>query len=218
MLYHHCRSLASFAFGSRHYLQIRIRPFERLRRSSPATNIPSLGATITAGLERVPIQIRRNELTMRLATPFRFFIVAVLGILFCIAGQTQQQAGESLRIPARPPSPLFSGAQGKQKTETHFDPSTNTVTMKMLVRDPNGYFIPNLRPENFAVYENGVRQQNVNVQVEHAPVSLGVLMEYGRRAPSLDRMLFMDIQRAVRQLVDILGSNDRIALWRYNTR
>jgi VWFA-related protein len=155
---------------------------------------------------------------MSLAAPFRCFVIFLLGILFCVAGQARQQAGESLRIPARPSSPLFNGAQGKQKTEIHFDPSTNTVTMKMLVQDPNGFFIPNLRPENFAVYENGVRQQNVNVQVEHAPVSLGVLMEYGGRAPSLDRMLFMDIQRAVRQLNDILGSNDRIALWRYSDK
>jgi Ca-activated chloride channel family protein len=145
-------------------------------------------------------------------------MISVLGTLFCVAGQARQQAGESLRIPARPSSPLSSGAQGKQKAEIHFDTSSNTVTMKLLVQDPNGYFIPNLRPENFAVYENGVRQQNVNVQVEHAPVSLGVLMEYGGRAPSLDQILSMDIHRAVRQLADLLGSNDRIALWKYNDK
>ena len=61
---------------------------------------------------------------------------------------------------ARPPR-LFHGQQGKQRTEIHFDPATGTVTVKLLVQDPNGYFIPGIRRENFAVYVDGVRQDDV---------------------------------------------------------
>jgi hypothetical protein len=43
------------------------------------------------------------------------------------------------------PTSLFEGKEGKQKTEIHFDPATRMVTVKLLVQDPNGYFIPNIR-------------------------------------------------------------------------
>ncbi len=78
-------------------------------------------------------------------------------------------------IPNRPKEPLFQGQQGKQKAEIHYDPPTGMVMLKLLVQDPNGYFVPNIRRGNFVVYENGARQQNVEVEVEHAPVSLAVL-------------------------------------------
>src|ERR1700678_1365104 len=78
------------------------------------------------------------------------------------APQTQVQ------VPNRPATALFQGAQGEQRTTIHFDPTTQVVTIKMLVQDPRGYFIPNIRRENFAVYENGVRQENASVEIEHA--------------------------------------------------
>lgn len=71
---------------------------------------------------------------------------------------SQTAGGGQIRIPNRAATPLFQSKQGQQKTEIHFDPATRTVTLKLLVQDPNGYFIPNIRPENFVVYENGVRQ------------------------------------------------------------
>src|SRR5690349_18784186 len=66
--------------------------------------------------------------------------------------------------------------QGRAKSEISFDPASGEVTVKMLVQDPNGYFIPNIRRDNFAVYENGVRQTNAMVGIEHSPVSLALLM------------------------------------------
>ncbi|MGC2769928.1 MAG: hypothetical protein WB607_30845, partial [Candidatus Acidiferrum sp.] len=102
---------------------------------------------------------------------------------------SERPTGGQIQVPNRPTEPLFKGKQGNQKTEIHFDPATRTVTIKLLVQDPNGYFIPNIRRENFVVYENGVRQQNATVDVEHAPVSLGLLMEFGGRSPGLNRDL-----------------------------
>src|ERR1700676_5045519 len=94
-----------------------------------------------------------------------------------------------IRIPDRSSTPLFKGEQGQQRSDIHFAPATGMVTMKLLVQDPNGYFIPNLRRDNFAVYENGVRQNNATVEVEHAPVTLGVLLEFGGRTPGLNRLM-----------------------------
>jgi len=121
----------------------------------------------------------------------------------------------TLRIPDRAPASLFHGQQGKQRTEIHFDPATGTVTVKLLVQDPNGYFIPGIRRENFAVYVDGVRQDNVAVDIEHAPATIALLFEYGGRYPGLNRDLTEEISRAARKLVEVLGRQDRIALWGY---
>jgi Ca-activated chloride channel family protein len=120
-----------------------------------------------------------------------------------------------IRIPNRPQKPFFQGQQGKQKTEIHFDPATGMVTLKLLVQDPSGYFIPNLRLSNFAVYENGVRQQNVTVDIEHAPVSLGLLVEYGGRYPALNKAFFQEASRVAHQVFDVLGPDDKLAIWMY---
>jgi VWFA-related protein len=85
----------------------------------------------------------------------------------------------------------------------------------LLVQDPNGYFIPNIRRENFAVYENGVRQNADSVKIEHASVSLGLLLEYGGRYPSLNRDLTAAISGAGRELLKALGDRDQMAVWTY---
>lgn len=120
-----------------------------------------------------------------------------------------------LRIPNRAPASLFHGQQGKQRTEVHFDPATGTVTVKLLVQDPNGYFIPGIRRDNFAVYVDGVRQNDAAVEIEHAPVTLALLFEYGGRYPRLNKSLTGEISRASRQLEEGLGRQDRVAFWGY---
>ena len=129
---------------------------------------------------------------------------------------SERPTGGQIQVPSRLTEPLFKGKQGNQKTEIHFDPATRTVTIKLLVQDPNGYFIPNVRRENFVVYENGVRQQNATVDVEHAPVSLGLLMEFGGRSPGLNRDLGEEVSRACQRVVDEVSQNDSMAAWKYN--
>src|ERR1700743_729642 len=89
----------------------------------------------------------------------------VLVLVFCTAslGQSSQQSENTdkrsrekfqVTVPNRPANSLHSGEQGEQRSEIKFAPSTRIVTAKVHVEDPNGYFLPNLRPENFAVYED----------------------------------------------------------------
>ena len=133
-------------------------------------------------------------------------------------GLPQARSQGQIQIPNRPATPLFQGEQGNQATEIHFDPATAMVTIKMLVQDPNGYFIPNIRRDNFAVYENGVRQHNATVEIEHEPVSLGVLMEWGGRYQALNKALAGEIPHAAHLLLDELGRHDKIGIWRYGDR
>jgi hypothetical protein len=54
---------------------------------------------------------------------------------------------------------------------SRFTPVTSRVTIKLRVVDPSGYFLPNIRPENFAVYEDGVQQKDVSVEIGMHPSS-----------------------------------------------
>jgi VWFA-related protein len=123
-----------------------------------------------------------------------------------------------VQIPNRPSNSLFIGQQGKQRTEIHFDPATGLVTLKLLVQDLNGYFIPDLRRDNFVGYENDVRQTNATVEIEHAPVSLALALEFGGRYPSLNKILANQVFEGGRQLIEAVGREDRIAIWKYADR
>jgi VWFA-related protein len=123
-----------------------------------------------------------------------------------------------IQVPNRPSTALFQGAQGKQRTEIHFDPATQVVTIKMLVQDPEGYFIPNIRRENFAVYEDGVRQENASVEIEHAAISLGVLLEYGGRYQALNESVGEADSAAANQLLGEIGADDKVAIWTYGDK
>ena len=163
------------------------------------------------------------QASMRLKQTSQFAIVFLLmPLVFPTIAQSaskradQPKSGGQVQIPSRPTSPLFSSKQGKQKTEIHFDPATGVVTLKLLVQDPNGYFIPNLRHDNFVVYENGIRQQSATVDIEHAPVTLSLLMEFGGRAPGLNRQMGDEVSRAAQQLLDELGPEDKVTFWKYS--
>lgn len=124
-------------------------------------------------------------------------------------------AARRIHIPNRPATALFQGPQGKQGAEIYFDPVTGLVTLKILVQDPNGYFIPNIRRENFVVYEDGVRQQNATVEIEHASVSVGLLLEYGGRYQALSKAIGEEVSRTAYEFLDQIGRNDKVAVWKY---
>jgi VWFA-related protein len=83
------------------------------------------------------------------------------------------------------------------------------------VQDPQGNLVPNLRPENFAVYENGVRQRDVTVDVAHAPITLALLLEGGGRYQAVNKILETEIPYLVRPLADALLPEDKVGTFAY---
>jgi Ca-activated chloride channel family protein len=132
-------------------------------------------------------------------------------------GQSSGQSSSEVTVPNRPAAPLFKGEQGKQSSEIEFAPSSRVVTLKLRVEDPNGYFLPNIRRENFAVYEDRVRQNNVNVEVEHAPVTIALLLELGGRYHELNKALAMEVAQIGRQALDVIGPQDKVAAFKYDS-
>ena len=141
-------------------------------------------------------------------------------ILLSLSLFASAQGGPTLPPPQihgsnRPGKPLFAGEQGRQRTEINYDRKTRTVTLRLVVQDPNGYFIPDIHREDFAVYENGIRQQNASVEIEHAAVNAGVLVEYGGHYHALNEALASTVSMAVGQFADEIGAEDTIAVWKY---
>src|ERR1700749_3173566 len=158
--------------------------------------------------------------------PIKLQVVRTVTAAFVLLVLTAEASTQSapptgqIHIPNRATAPLFTGKQGKQKTEITFDSTTGIVTLKLQVQDLNGYFIPNIRRDNFVIYENGVRQENVTCDIEHAPVSLLILLEFGGRAPGFSRMASEKLIGAAEQLLDELGKDkeDKIAFWKYGDK
>jgi Ca-activated chloride channel family protein len=90
-----------------------------------------------------------------------------------------------------------------------------TRTVVVSVQDPQGRLIPNLRPENFAVYENGVRQRDVTADVAHAAITLSVLLEGGGRYQTINKILATEIPYLVRPLADALVPDDKVGVFAY---
>src|SRR6266481_731723 len=134
------------------------------------------------------------------------------------AATPQAGQGPQVAVPNRPETPLYQGEQGAQGSEIMFVPSTRTVTMKLHVEDPNGYFLPNLRRENFVVYEDGVRQNNVTVEIEHAPLSVALLMEFGGRYHELNKALGLEVPLIGRELLDVVGRDDKVSILKYDAK
>jgi VWFA-related protein len=65
------------------------------------------------------------------------------------------------------------------------------------------------------VYENGIRQHSVTVEVEHAAVTFGLLIESGGHYPGLNEALEQAASSAAHQFLDEIGRGDRVAIWTY---
>jgi VWFA-related protein len=158
-----------------------------------------------------------------------FVLTAVLFLVFSASSRTlssqqpsdvdkQTREKPQLTVPNRPASPLYSGEQGEQGSEIKFAPSTRVVTAKVHVEDPNGYFLPNLRRENFAVYEDGVRQKNVTVEIERSPATIALMLEYGGRYRELNKSLARQVPEIGRQFLEAIGRDDKVAIFKYNSK
>jgi hypothetical protein len=56
------------------------------------------------------------------------------------------------------------------------------------------------------------------VEVERASVSLALLMEFGGRSPGMNRESGQEVSRATRQLLEVLGREDKVAIWKYDDK
>jgi hypothetical protein len=99
--------------------------------------------------------------------------------------------------------------------EILYSAPTQEVTVKVPLGDSPLYGSPALHASDFAVYENNRRQPHVRVDVEHVPVTLGVLFEFGGRYHAFNEVLGTHVVSATQSLLDELAPEDNVTLWHY---
>ncbi|HLI29888.1 MAG TPA: VWA domain-containing protein [Terriglobia bacterium] len=112
--------------------------------------------------------------------------------------------------------PLFRGKPGNLHSKVTFEPSSRRVTIEFVVQDPNGYFIPDIHPQNFTVYENGVQQQITSVEIQHASVTVAMLLQDGGRYHELNEVLGNEIPYISHQFLNYLEPGDKLAVLTYS--
>lgn len=128
------------------------------------------------------------------------------------AGSTTITALSTLDRPNLTHSHLAPHAQSAQ---VDFAPDSRLVTLKMFVEHPEAPSLTKVHPGSFVVYEDGLRQHVVNVAVEHAPLSLEILLEYGGRYHALNEIRGEKASTAAKELLHEIGADDRVAVWKY---
>ena len=114
------------------------------------------------------------------------------------------------------------GTRAQQQSQTTSNPgfqfrtSVDLINVTATVTDSQGRFVPNLRIEDFDVYEDGKLQKISQFDSERVPVSLGIVLD---SSGSMDGEKMSKAQDAVRRFLDeLLGPQDEVFLMRFDSR
>jgi len=92
--------------------------------------------------------------------------------------------------------------------------SVDMISMQVLVSDSNGNVITDLSPENFTIYEDGVKQEISHFSPLDANVTVVMLVEFSKR----NELFLDDVYNAMYGFVGTLRSGDWTAVAGYDMR
>jgi len=97
-----------------------------------------------------------------------------------------------------------------------FRTGVELINVTATVTDEHGRFVPNLKADDFIVYEDGKPQPIQQFDSERVPVSLGIALD---TSGSMAGEKIAAAQAALnRFLYDLLGANDEVFLYRFDSR
>ena len=109
-----------------------------------------------------------------------------------------------------------ASARDQERTGFTFKTGVELVNVAVTVTDASGRFVPNLRAEDFQLYEDGKEQPISQFEAERVPVSLGIAVDtsgsmLGEKWDAAEAALN-------RFLGDLLGPKDEVFLYRFDSR
>ena len=105
-------------------------------------------------------------------------------------------------------------AGGEQSDSFRFRSGVELINVTATVTDTSGRFVPDLRKEDFLVYEDGQLQTVTHFSAERVPVSLGIVLD---TSGSMAGDKIRAAQRALdRFLYDLLDREDELFLYRFS--
>lgn len=102
------------------------------------------------------------------------------------------------------------------QASANFNPETHQVIVTANVPAAEWAATADIGRHSFVVYEDNVRQLVDDVEVTHAPLSIGLLLENGGRYHALNEVLAENVTRAARELLGAINPGDRVTMWTYS--
>jgi Ca-activated chloride channel homolog len=108
---------------------------------------------------------------------------------------------------------LFSPLQSPPDQSPSIQVSVNRVNVGVIVTDPQGNFVPDLRRENFHLFDNGVEQPITDFANVISPAEVFLLVEAG---PAVYFLASVHVQTS-HSFLEGLSSGDKIAVAKYDS-
>ncbi|MGO9774962.1 MAG: VWA domain-containing protein [Terracidiphilus sp.] len=115
--------------------------------------------------------------------------------------------------PPAPAAPTIKNPAGMPDFSLRIDVPEVTVDVGVLL-EKTGQFVPNLKPSNFRVYEDGVEQKVVGFKRVEAPITALMLCEFA----ATNYYLIYDMRNAAYTFANQLRPQDYIALMTFDLR
>jgi Ca-activated chloride channel family protein len=96
-----------------------------------------------------------------------------------------------------------------------FRSAVELINVTATVTDDTGRFVPNLRQEDFRIFEDGEEQSITHFSSERVPVSLGIALDTSNSMAGEKMVAARDALR--RFLVDLLDPSDEVFLYRFSS-
>ena len=115
--------------------------------------------------------------------------------------------------PPAPAEPKFKNAEGAPNYSLRVDVPEVTVDVGVLL-EKTGQFVPNLKPTNFKLYENGVEQKVIGFKRVEAPITALLLCEFA----STSYYFVYDMRNAAWAFAQQLRPQDYVAMMTFDLR
>ncbi|HVC46085.1 MAG TPA: VWA domain-containing protein [Terracidiphilus sp.] len=126
----------------------------------------------------------------------------------------KKKAPEVAPAPA-PARPAFKNPVGTPNYTVRVEVPEVTLDVGVLIQK-TGQFVPNLKPDNFRVYENGVEQKVIGFKRVEAPITALLLCEFSNN-PFTYRFIY-DMRNAAWDFAQQLRPQDYVALMTYDMK
>jgi Ca-activated chloride channel family protein len=100
------------------------------------------------------------------------------------------------------------------KGQTSISVSVDLVTLRVLVTDTKGNVLTGLKPGNFAIYEDKVKQEIINFSPVEANITVVMVVEYSKQI----RYFISEVWNAMYAFVNSLRKDDWVALVAYDLK
>jgi len=115
--------------------------------------------------------------------------------------------------PPAPVEPKFKNPEGAPNYSLRVDVPEVTVDVGVLL-EKTGQFVPNLKPDNFRVYEDGIEQKVVGFKRVEAPITALLICEFA----STNYQFVYDMRNAAFSFAQQLRPQDYVALMTFDMR